>query len=62
MKVKQAFGHSAIPLDHQHRRFTSSVETVAPPSHLIDREGTLVVASVDMTIGSHMLSQIHRMA
>src|SRR5579872_4624540 len=58
--AQQMFCHRAIPLYHQHSCSAGGVETMPPASRLRDRERTLVVAAMDMTVRSHLRSHLYR--
>src|SRR2546423_12122404 len=53
---------SGIPFSHKHRRITRGIKAVSPSSFFVDRERSLVIASVDVTVGSDIFSQIEWIA
>src|SRR6266571_8416572 len=60
--VQETFCYSGIPFSHQNRCITGSIKAVSPSRLFIDRERALVIASMDVTISSHIFSQIEWIA
>ena len=47
-----------IPIGDQHGGITGSIEAVPPAAGFVDGKRTLVVAAMQMTLGSHMFTRI----
>src|SRR5712691_7669410 len=60
--MQKTFCYSRIPFSHQNRCITGSIKAMSPSRLFVDRERALVIASVDVTIGSHIFSQIEWIA
>src|ERR1051326_4726265 len=54
--------YSGIPFSHKHCRITRGIKAVSPSRLFVDRERALVIASVDVTVGSDIFSQIEWIA
>ena len=60
--VQKTFCYRGIPFSHQNRCIAGGIKAVSPSRLFVDRERALVIASVDVTIGSHIFSQIEWIA
>jgi hypothetical protein len=58
--AEQTLRQSRIPFSHQDYGLTSSIETMPPSCPAIDGQGALMVTSVNMTVGPHVLSSRER--
>ena len=58
----QAVRQSRIPFSHQDNSFTGRIETMSPASSAIDRQGALMVTSMNMAVGPHVFSSRKRIA
>jgi hypothetical protein len=62
MEVDESLRHHGIPFGHQDRRVAGCIEAVSPTVCRVDRQGTLMIAAVDMAIGSHVFAHVHWIA